>query len=149
MALWLCAWCGLACSALLLVLLPLMLFFFTFINLALEVCGVVAEVRGQVWWNSSLGVSNLRVLEECLLLCYQETCKHIESQLVCRAGKKCFCQGSSGWAADCLCDSRKYPSISSGSGSRKGEWFCNHEQHCPVLAHSCLEGKGCFPALEE
>lgn len=97
----------------------------------------------------TLGVSNLRALEECLLLCYQETCKHIESQPVCRAGKKCFCQGSSGWAADCLCDSRKYPSISSGSGSRKGEWFCNHEQPCPVLAHSCLEGKGCFPALEE
>lgn len=50
----------------------------------------------------TLGVSNLRVLEECLPLCYQETCKHIESQLVHRTGNKFSCQDSSGWAAECL-----------------------------------------------
>lgn len=62
----------------------------------------------------TVGVSNLRVLEECLPLCSQKTCKHVESQLVRRTGNKCSCQDSSGWAADCLCEGRKYPSISSG-----------------------------------
>lgn len=31
---------------------PHVLVFFTFINHALEVCGIVTDVRGQVWWNS-------------------------------------------------------------------------------------------------